>query len=98
MTIVHGWFCKPKVDDKTPLYKFMKTFLTDAFVETYRDLKVEDLVVTADVKYVGGPLDMQEVYGVVNIKEAYRVFYVTHVVKEGLHKLLLKLPHRSIVA
>ena len=98
MTIIHGWFCKPKVDDKTPLYKLMKTFLSDAFVETYRDMKVEDLVITDVVKYVGGALDMQPVYGVVNIKEAYRVFYVTHVVKEGLHKLLLKSPHRDIVA
>ena len=97
MIIVSGWFCKPKIEEKSQLYKFMGVFLTDAFVHTYKRQELSDLVLTKGTKFVGNFLNLQEVHEVINLKEPYKPFYVTDVVKNQLDVLLAKLVGRHAI-
>jgi hypothetical protein len=97
MVVIQGWFCKPKRDEKKELYRFLDVFLTEEFTRTFRRFDPKDLVLTGETKFVGGLLDMQEVWQVVSLKDEFNPFYVTGVVKTGLASLLSALPRRVIV-
>lgn len=97
MIVIQGWFCKPKRDEKRKLYRFLDVFLTEEFIRTFRRFDPKDLVLTGETKFVGGLLDMQEVWQVVYLKDEFNPFYVTGVVKTGLAPILSALPRRAIV-
>lgn len=102
MVVIRGWFCKPnksskKDEPQKPRYRFMDTFLTDAFILTYRRLDVSDLVFTGDTRFVGGPFTMQELYQVISLRDEFNPFYVSRVVKEGIEALLANMP-RTVIA
>jgi hypothetical protein len=98
MVIIQGWFCKPKLNEKDELYKFGNALLTDSFVATARNFDLSDLVITGESRFVGNLLTIQEVFQVISLKEPFRPFYITHVAKTALEKMLNSAPTRSVIA
>lgn len=102
MIVVKGWFFKPSKTTKTEevtqsRYRFMNTFLTEAFMLTYRRVDVQDLVLTGETRFIGSILNMQELHQVISLRDEFNPFYVSRVVKEALSVMLKGVQRTTVV-
>lgn len=76
---------------KKPKYTFFGAWLGSDFVRTWLDVDVEFIEFTNDTKFVGGLLKLQEVIGVIDVRNPFNIFYVddemARLIRQELRKL-----------
>lgn len=105
MLCIGGWYAdlkpaskeKDKQTEVKDAYVFFGEYLGSAYQYGIRRQCAEDLVITNDIRYVGGFFNTQQVRGICNVNGTMPIFYVLERNVDAIEQEILKYSHDRVI-